>query len=191
MSQTDVDHEDVVKARQGDVEAFAVLVRRHQHRLVHFVRMMMATTQDRESAEDVAQETFLRAYRSLSQFRAQSTFKTWLYQIATNAARTHVAKRRDRREEQEPEPRVAREHPSGEQLEQRIVAHDRLRQALAALPDDWREAVVLRDIEGLDYREIAERLEIPMGTVESRIFRGRKRLKAALLEQDDTQDGTK
>ena len=140
----------------------------------------MSSAADREAAEDVAQEAFLRAFRSLGQFRGQSTFKTWLYQIATNVARTQVSRRRDRKEDQEPETRP--DLPSGENVERRVIAHDQLRRALAELPDDWREAVILRDIEGLEYREIADVLGIPMGTVESRIFRGRQRLKAALQE---------
>lgn len=179
----DADLELVGKARDGDMEAFEALVQRHQHRLVHFSRLMVSNPAD---AEDVAQETLLRAYRALGQFRGQSAFRTWLYQIATNVARTHLAKRRDRREVQEPEGAEGttgdhgREHASGENVEQRVVAHDQLRRALADLPGDWREAVVLRDIEGLDYKEIAALLGIPMGTVESRIFRGRQRLKATL-----------
>ena len=179
----DADLELVGKARGGDVEAFEALVQRHQHRLVHFARLMVSNPSD---AEDVAQETLLRAYRSLGQFRGRSTFRTWLYQIATNVARTHLAKRRDRQEVQELDGAGdtsgdhRRERASGEHLEQQVIAHDQLRRALADLPDDWREAVVLRDIEGLDYKEIAELLGIPMGTVESRIFRGRQRLKATL-----------
>lgn len=172
----------VEKARGGDLDAFEALVNRHQHRLVHFVRLMMSSAQDRDAAEDVAQEALLRAYRSLGQFRGQSSFKTWLYQIATNVARTHSARRRGRNEAQEPEGPHAQEVPSGENVERRVIAHDQLRRALADLPDEWREVVVLRDIEGLDYREIAELLKIPIGTVESRIFRGRQRLKAALME---------
>jgi RNA polymerase sigma-70 factor (ECF subfamily) len=186
----DADLELVGKARDGDLDAFEALVQRHQHRLVHFARLMVTNPSD---AEDVAQEAFLRAYRSLGQFRGQSAFKTWLYQIATNVARTHLAKRRDRAEVQEPEmggdaggerreraSGARREVASAENLERRVIAHDQLRRALNDLPQDWKDAVVLRDIEGLDYREIAEVLGIPMGTVESRIFRGRQRLKAAL-----------
>lgn len=182
MVLPDDDRDLVARARKGDLEAFEALVKTHQHRLVHFVRMMTSSAADREAAEDVAQEAFLRAYRALGQFRGQSSFRTWLYQIATNVARTQSARRRDRNEQQEPESPYERDRPSEEHVERRIIAHDQLRRALQALPDDWREALVLRDIEGLDYKEIAEVLGIPMGTVESRIFRGRQRLKAALME---------
>jgi RNA polymerase sigma-70 factor (ECF subfamily) len=183
MVQPDDDLDLVEKAKAGDLEAFETLVTRHQHRLVGFVRLMMSTAPDREAAEDVAQEAFLRAYRALGQFRGQSTFRTWLYQIATNAARTHSARGRDRKEVQEPETGHARDRASDENVERRVIAHDALRRALSELPDEWREALVLRDIEGLEYKEIAELLKIPMGTVESIIFRGRQRLKAALMEQ--------
>ena len=181
MVLPDDDLDLVARARAGDLDAFGTLVNRHQHRLVNFVRLMTSSAQDRDEAEDVAQEAFLRAYRALGQFRGQSSFRTWLYQIATNVARTHSAKRRDRKEAQEPESPQGRERPSEENIERRVIAHDQLRRALEELPDDWREALLLRDIEGLEYKEIAEMLKIPMGTVESRIFRGRQRLKAALM----------
>lgn len=182
MVLPDDDRDLVGKAQAGDLDAFGALVHRHQHRLVNFVRLMVSSAPDRDAAEDVAQEAFLRAYRALGQFRGQSTFKTWLYQIATNVARTQSARSRGRNEAQEPEGLHERDRPSPEDVEGRVIAHDQLRRALKELPDDWREALVLRDIEGLEYREIADVLGIPMGTVESRIFRARKRLKAALME---------
>ena len=103
MVLPDDDLDLVAKARAGDLDAFGALVTRHQHRLVSFVRLMTSSAQDRDAAEDVAQEAFLRAYRALGQFRGQSTFRTWLYQIATNVARTQSGRRRDRKESQEPE----------------------------------------------------------------------------------------
>lgn len=184
MVLPDDDLDLVARAKAGDLEAFEALVTRHQHRLVGFIRLMMSSAPDREGAEDVAQEAFLRAYRALGQFRGQSTFRTWLYQIATNVARTHSAKGRDRREVQEPDTAHARDRASDENIERRVIAHDQLRRALAELPDDWRETLVLRDIEGLEYKEIAALLKIPIGTVESRIFRGRQRLKAVLMEKN-------
>jgi RNA polymerase sigma-70 factor (ECF subfamily) len=178
----DVDLELVARARTGDLEAFGDLVGRHQAGLVRYLTHLVSNPAD---AEDVAQDTFLRAYRALKDFRGQSTFRTWLYQIGTNAARTQLDKRRTRREDQESETN-GMDVASGEQVERRIVAHDQLRRALAALPDDWREAVVLRDIEGLEYREIADALGIPIGTVESRIFRGRQRLKQIVTGKEKT-----
>ncbi len=178
----DADPELVARARKGDLDAFGDLVARHQAGLVRYLTHLVSNSSD---AEDVAQEALLRAYRALKDFRGQSAFKTWLYQIATNAARTQLDKRRTRREDQTHD--VAEmDIASGDQLERRIVAHDQLRRALAELPDDWREAVILRDIEGLEYREIAEALAIPIGTVESRIFRGRQRLKQIVTSKETT-----
>jgi RNA polymerase sigma-70 factor (ECF subfamily) len=133
----------------------------------------------------VAQEVFLRAYRGLGRFRGQSSFKTWLYQIATNTARTHAAKRRSRPEEAVGsfgggDPNEAPVAVSAEDLEASVVLRDRLDRALAALPEEQRQAIVLRDVEGFDYKEIAEMLSIPIGTVESRIFRARQRLRELL-----------
>ncbi len=167
---------------QGIDDAADHPIARHQAGLVRYLTHMVSNVSD---AEDVAQEALLRAYRALKDFRGQSAFKTWLYQIATNAARTQLDKRRTRREDQTHD--VAEmEIASGEHVERRIVAHDQLRRALAELPDDWREAVILRDIEGLEYREIAEALDIPIGTVESRIFRGRQRLKQIVTSKEKT-----
>ncbi|MEZ5319051.1 MAG: sigma-70 family RNA polymerase sigma factor [Vicinamibacterales bacterium] len=176
----DPDAVDVQRARKGDAGAFDALVRRHQDRLVNYLAAFLGNAAD---AEDVAQEAFVRAYRALRQFRGQSAFKTWLFQIATNAARTHRARRVSRREvSTEPVDAEApvREVESHEDLESRVVLRDRLDRALRALPDDQREAVILRDVEGFDYREIADLLDVPMGTVESRIFRGRQKLRLLL-----------
>lgn len=182
----DADFDLVARARKGDLEAFGDLVNRHQAALVRYLMHVVSHPAD---AEDVAQDALLRAYKALKDFRGQSTFKTWLYQIATNAARTHLDKRRRRREDQAADAeREDLEVASSEQVERRIVAHDQLRRALAELPDDWREAVVLRDIEGLEYREIADALQIPIGTVESRIFRGRQRLKQLVMNVDKREN---
>ncbi len=179
----DADLELVARARKGDLDAFGDLVQRHQAALVRYLMHMVSHPAD---AEDVAQDALIRAFKALKDFRGQSSFKTWLYQIATNAARTHLDKRRQRREDQTDDgEREDLEIGSGEQVERRIVAHDQLRRALAQLPDEWREAVLLRDIEGLEYREIAEALQIPMGTVESRIFRGRQRLKQIVTSKEN------
>ena len=176
--RSDDDRDLVDRARRGDTDAFAGLVRKYQHRIVNLARVLTSRSDD---AEDVAQEVFLRVYRGLSRFRAQSSFKTWLYQIATNTARTHLGRRLKQREEQDdPERPSLAERPSAENVERAVEDRDRIDRALASLPQELREAVVLRDVEGLDYREIAAALDVPIGTVESRIFRGRARLRIAL-----------
>jgi len=180
-SLPDSDRATVDRAKAGDADAFGELVRTYQHRLVNYAGAIMS---NRSDAEDVAQEAFLRAFRALGQFRGQSLFKTWLYQIATNVARTHLDKRRSRAEDLAGDPAASPErfnHPiSSDNVESAYAARDRIDRALGALPSELREAVVLRDVEGLDYKEIAVALGIPIGTVESRIFRARQRLKALL-----------
>jgi RNA polymerase sigma-70 factor (ECF subfamily) len=180
----DADRDLVAAAAEGDLDAFEKLVQRHQTRLVGYLRGL---TNSESDAEDLAQEAFLRAYRSLKGFRGTSSFRTWLYQIATNVFRNWLEKRRNQAPvnagsidapppgHDEPVEPMGEEHP-----EERHLQRDAIDRALAALPGDQREAVLLRDVEGFEYREIAEQLGVPLGTVESRIFRGRTRLKELL-----------
>ena len=180
----DPDQALVDDAAAGDRDAFGALVRRHQTRIVNYA---MAIVRDPAEAEDVAQETFIRAYRSLARFRGDSSFKTWLYTIATNAARTGLERRgrRSRVEDgsldDEAGPLSAADVPAGDaDAETALVQREAIDRALAALPPDLRVAVVLRDVEGLDYKEIAAATGAPIGTVESRIFRARRRLRPLL-----------
>jgi len=186
---TDTDHEDqdrrlVQAAAAGEREAFDALVRRHQTRTYNFVRTLV---NDAADAEDLTQEIFVRAFRAIGRFRGDSSFRTWLFRIAVNVARTHLGRRsrwrvpwresRDRGENTSSRPF---DSPSQEDLEADIVRRDAIDRALATLSPDLRHAVMLRDIEGLEYREIAKVLGIPIGTVESRIFRARQRLRPLL-----------
>lgn len=180
----DPDRALVAAAVAGDRDAFEALVRRHQTRIVNYAT---AIVHDPADAEDVAQETFVRAWRSLTRFRGDSSFKTWLYAIATNAARTGLERRarRNRLEDEslddEAAPLAAGDVPAGgPDAEAALVRRESIDRALAALPPDLRAAVVLRDVEGLDYKEIAAATGAPMGTVESRIFRARRRLRPLL-----------
>ena len=180
----DPDQALVDDAVAGDRDAFGALVRRHQTRIVNYA---MAIVRDPAEAEDVAQETFIRAYRSLARFRGDSSFKTWLYTIATNAARTGLERRgrRSRVEDgsldDDAGPLAAADVPAGDaDAETALVRREAIDRALATLPPDLRVAVVLRDVEGLDYKEIAAATGAPIGTVESRIFRARRRLRPLL-----------
>jgi RNA polymerase sigma-70 factor (ECF subfamily) len=180
-TKADEDQPLVERARQGDLPAFGELVERYQHRIVNVARAMVSKPED---AEDVAQETFLRAFQGLKGFRGSSSFKTWLYRIATNTAKTHLARRRDRHEDMAGDDTF--EHiAAGDDIEQGVVDRNRLDRALAALPVEFREVLILRDVEGLDYREISAALDVPIGTVESRLFRGRQRLRATLMGKGD------
>ena len=183
--ETDPDRPLIEDARAGSTDAFEGLVRRYQSRILNFT---LAATARSDEAEDLTQEVFLRAYRGLARFRGESSFKTWVYSIATNVVRTHLARRIKRAPVWAETPAA----PGGEDSSTAfdVAAHGdletdtALRQAidgaLAALPEDLRLAVILRDVQGLEYREIAEITGSPMGTVESRIFRARRRLRPML-----------
>jgi RNA polymerase sigma-70 factor (ECF subfamily) len=169
-------------AAGGDEDAFAELVRRHQRRVFNLAR---ALTGNEDEAEDLAQETFIRAFRGLARFRGDSAFTTWLYRITVNVFRSGRSRKSlwSRLWSVEPERRhVGPADPSpAADLEADLVRRDLIDKALAEVPPDLRLAVTLRDIEGLEYREIAEVTGVPIGTVMSRIFRGRQRLRVALV----------
>jgi RNA polymerase sigma-70 factor, ECF subfamily len=179
----DADRGLVDAAAAGSREAFDELVLRYQGPVLNLVRAMTAGDGD---AEDLAQEAFVRAWRSIASFRSDSTFRTWVFGIAINVVRTHRGKRaRLRRLFWSPpaeEPRIdPLERASADDgIEAPLAMREVIDRALATLPEDMRAAVVLRDVQGLDYREIAATLDLPIGTVESRIFRARQRLRPLL-----------
>lgn len=179
----DPDHPLVAEAAAGSHEAFDELVRRHQARIFNLARALAG---DDGEAEDLAQEAFIRAWRAIGRFRGESAFRTWLYRVALNVIHSHLARRSRRRivwgwwdRAHTPEPRS----PKGERgadLEADVARRDAIDRALATLPPDLRTAVTLRDIDGLEYKEIAAVLGVPIGTVMSRIFRARSRLRPLL-----------
>ena len=183
----DADSGLVKAAAEGSREAFDELVRRYQGEMLNVARAM--TSGDAE-AEDLAQEAFVRAWRSLRTFRGDSSFRTWLYGITLNVIRTHQGRRskrahlwwspRDARADRDPHIDPLERHAADIDLEQSLAVQDAIDRALATLPGDMREAVTLRDVQGLDYKEIAVVLGVPLGTVESRIFRARQRLRPLL-----------
>jgi RNA polymerase sigma-70 factor (ECF subfamily) len=182
----DVDQELVAQAAAGSREAFDDLVRRHQ---VSIVSLARALTNGSADAEDLAQEVFLRVWRSLRGFRGDSTFRTWLHRVAVNVIHSHHGRVSRLRRLIQPAPvesAAQRDTDPIERaadpvdLESDLVLRDTIDRALASLPDELRVAVTLRDVQGLDYKEIAAVLDVPIGTVESRIFRGRQRLKPLL-----------
>ncbi|MCC6669646.1 MAG: sigma-70 family RNA polymerase sigma factor [Planctomycetes bacterium] len=173
----------IARSLAGDHGAFAELVRRHQDRLL---RLLGRFTRDRGEVEDLAQEVFVKAYRKLHTFQQDSSFYTWLYRIAVNAASDLLSRRSMRRlhlvEDQthlDPE-RIEPGHqgalgPLLDEEQRRVV-----REVLATLPDKYRSILLLREFEDLSYTEIASVLGIQLGTVESRLFRARQRFKDAL-----------
>lgn len=176
----DPDVDLVPAAAAGDLDAFEALVRRYQARIIGLARSHCGNAAD---AEDLAQDVFVRVYRSLRQFRGDSLFRTWLYRVALNVVRTHHA-RRGRQQgvwgDSGADDRAFDAMAGESSVESTLVRREAIERALADLPADLREAVVLRDVHGLDYREIADVTGAPMGTVESRIFRARQRLRTAL-----------
>jgi RNA polymerase sigma-70 factor (ECF subfamily) len=176
----DVDDALVAEAARGNRDAFDALVRRYQSRLFQLIRIM---TRGDEESEDLVQETFVRAYRAVHRFRGESTFRTWLHRIAVNVVRTHLThrgRRGTRRVETNDDEDAVAQLASADDLETAVVRRRMIDQALAQLPADLRLLVTLRDVEGLEYREIAAITRLPIGTVESRIFRSRRRLRPLL-----------
>jgi RNA polymerase sigma-70 factor (ECF subfamily) len=178
----DPDRDLLPAAVEGDLDAFEALVLRYQSRMVSFARTLLGSA---EEAEDLAQEVFVRVFKSLRGFRGQSSFKTWLYTVAVNVSRTH----HDRRTRQQPvwgdsgaDEVHAFDPPDEADFESAMIARDAINRALDELPEELRVAVTLRDVHGLEYRDIAETTGVPIGTVESRIFRGRQRLRVALAQ---------
>ena len=172
------------EARAGSQAAFHELVVRYQDRIY---RLAHRFTKDVHEAEDVAQETFLKAFRRLHTFRFSSSFYTWLYRIGLNTANDHFEKRRRSplRPTEDPEvfappSRGGEGSPEGSAL--RLELRQVMRKVLRALPEKHRSVLVLREYEGLGYDEIAGVLGCPIGTVESRLFRARARFKAKLQE---------
>ena len=176
----DPDRALVEAAAGGSREAFDELVRRHQAAMITLARVL---TSGRGDAEDLAQDVFVRAWRSLRSFRGESTFRTWLHRVAINVIRTSQSRQgrlmrvfvsRDRGD-------LPSDPASGEEpVDATLARRQAIDRALATLPDELRVAVTLRDMQGLDYKEIAAALDVPIGTVESRIFRARQRLKPLL-----------
>jgi RNA polymerase sigma-70 factor (ECF subfamily) len=179
----------VQRVQRGDKSAFDLLVRKYQHKVIKLVTRYM---RDPADAEDVAQEAFIKAYRALPQFRGDSAFYTWLYRIAINTAKNAIVSRDrspvdfdlDMQNIEESNSMQARladpETPLS--LLQTEEIRTTVNQAIEALPEDLRTAIVLRELEGLSYEEIAQAMECPVGTVRSRIFRAREAIDRRLSE---------
>jgi RNA polymerase sigma-70 factor (ECF subfamily) len=168
--------------RQGDAQAFSELYEQFETMVYNLAFRM---TGNRADAEDIAQETFIRAYRHLRKFKGKSSLKTWMFRIALNCANTRL-RRRGRRlahRVDDSEPELEKAADESRTPEERAVAADlsaAVRAGLEQLPPHYREAVLLRDFQGMNYAEIAEVLRVRIGTVRSRIARGREQLRQLL-----------
>ena len=170
----------VERVQQGDKSAFDILVGKYQHKILKLVGRYV---RDPDEAMDVAQEAFIKAYRALGSFRGDSAFYTWLYRISINTAKNHIAAARRRPEDynmdlQDPEQYELHGRLSSIDTPEGNVLSEEIRQtvnaAIEALPEDLRTAIILREMEGMSYEEIATTMECPVGTVRSRIFRARE-----------------
>ena len=201
MQDADADALLVERVKQGDKRAFEMLVVKYQRRIERLISRMV---RDGDLVQDIAQETFIKVYRALPQFRGESAFYTWLYRIAVNTARKALLDlKRDplvlamsstSEAEKDETSRVENEPSTGETPEALLASKEiaaAVNAAIEALSEDLRQAITLREIEGLSYEEIAELMGCPIGTVRSRIFRAREAIAARLRPLLDTRDGNR
>ena len=186
MGEGNVDRELVQRVQKGDKSAFDVLVRKYQHKIV---KLISRYVHDPSEALDISQEAFIKAYRALPGFRGDSAFYTWLYRIAINTAKNYLVAQGRRPpgsdiEAQEAEqyegPSALKEYETPERLLLRDEIHATVFKAIDDLPEDLRTAIMLRELEGMSYEEIAQTMGCPIGTVRSRIFRARESIDTKL-----------
>lgn len=183
--QQDLDEKLVERAQSGDKRAFELLVRKYQYKIVQLVGRLVGDA----DSQDVAQETFIKAYRALNSFRGNSAFYTWLYRIGINTAKNYLVARGRRPSNQDIDVQDAEQFGHTEQMSdidtpeaQLLTAEikQKVEETIAKLPPDLRQAITLRELEGLSYEEIAEAMDCPIGTVRSRIFRAREAIDVVL-----------
>ena len=184
------------RVQRGDAEAFEPLMLAHQKAVYN---LALRLTENPQDAEDMAQEAFLKAYRSLPEFRGDCKFSVWLYRIATNVCLDFLRSRSRKPtvslsveddEGEETQLDIADESQSPEALLERGLTRDAVRRGLEQLSPEYRQILLLREIQGLSYEEIADTLDLEVGTVKSRIFRARKRLCTFLIEDGNIPDFT-
>ncbi|SFK19825.1 RNA polymerase sigma factor RpoE [Succinivibrio dextrinosolvens] len=180
LQKASSDEAIVKRVQQGDVSAYNILVIKYQHKVAQIISKFVGNSAD---VNDVAQEAFIKAYKAINNFRGESSFYTWLYRIVVNAAKTYLesnSKRKnhidvDSEEFQSIDSQgvlTSRESPDkiieSQELQQVILS------AMNELPEELRQAIMLREVEGMTYEDMADLLQIPIGTVRSRIFRARQ-----------------
>ena len=180
MSEQAVDQALVERVQAGDKRAFDVLVGKYQHKIANLIARYV---RDPAEVQDLVQETFIKAYRALGNFRGDSAFYTWLYRIAINTAKNHLVAQTRRppgsdidagEAEQYDGESALKEYGSPERMALKDEMAETVVKAIEELPEDLRTALLLREMDGLSYEEIAKVMECPIGTVRSRIFRARE-----------------
>ena len=198
-SSTDSDAMLVQRAVAGDPSAFELLVIKYQRRIQRLIGRMV---RDVDLVEDIAQETFIRAYRALHQFRGDAQFYTWLYRIAVNTAKKFlldmkrdptVSENAFRSNDDDDETSWVKHEPIADETPETVLAAKEIaaavNAALMALPNDLQQALTLREIEGMSYEEIGEVMNCPIGTVRSRIFRAREAISSKVKPMLEKQTG--
>ena len=179
MTENEIDQALIQRVQAGEKRAFDLLVGKYQHKVTSLISRYI---KDWSECQDVAQETFIRAYRALSNFRGDSQFYTWLYKIAVNTAKNHLVSMGRRPPTDDVDAIDAVQYDGGARLRDTDTPeHELMRQEIErtvaatveSLPEELRMAITLREVEGLSYEEIAEAMDCPIGTVRSRIFRAR------------------
>jgi RNA polymerase sigma-70 factor (ECF subfamily) len=194
MSEADADLELVRRVQAGQKNAFDLLVRKYQHKVFAIISRYV---HNHAEAQDVAQDTFLRAYRALATFRGDSAFYTWLYTIATNTAKNHLVSLGRRPPGDDIQIDDAAQFESAMRLRdpatpEREMMRQEIERAVTSavdkLPEELRQAITLREVDGLSYEEIAQAMNCPIGTVRSRIFRARDAIDQNLRPLLDGRD---
>jgi RNA polymerase sigma-70 factor (ECF subfamily) len=180
VSEAISDAECVRKLQRGETDAFEILIRRHQKTIFNLVYRMLG---DYDEAAEISQEVFLSAYRAIGNFRGDSNFSTWLYRIALNHATTRRKSLNTRQQRSVPidstEP-TSDPHPGPAESMEKKEIRQRVQQALNRLEPEDATVILLRDLQDVPYEEVARVLEIPIGTVKSRLHRARQALKCEL-----------
>ncbi len=186
MGDNNVDQALVERVQNGDKKAFDILVQKYQYRLT---KLISRYVYDQSEVMDVAQEAFIKAYRALPSFRGESAFYTWLYRIGINTAKNYLVSQGRRPPSVDIDAEEAgylegeselKEYATPEHLLARDEIENTVHSAIEKLPEDLRMAITLRELDGLSYEEIAERMNCPVGTVRSRIFRAREVINSKL-----------
>jgi len=180
VSEANVDQLLVERVQKGDKRAFDLLIQKYQHRIVSLVSRYVS---DPSEAQDVAQEAFIKAYRAVKRFRGDSAFYTWLYRIAINTAKNWIVAKNRRPPNSDIDAVDAEQYAISDRMREISTPESELLReeiehtvfdTIAKLPEDLRTAIMLREMDGMSYEEIATTMECPIGTVRSRIFRARE-----------------